>query len=150
MRTAARLLSLLFSGVFAGFLVCVLVVELSLRAANASVYTQVRLVELDHLDTLAAATLLPAILATALLVVVQARRQPGWWIPLTALGLLLAVFVLTLTVDLPINHDQASWNPTGPPADWNAVRDRWQIAHAVRTVAAVLAFTGLATAVARR
>jgi uncharacterized membrane protein len=149
MRTATRLLSLLFSGLFAGFLACVLVIELSLRAAGASVYTQVRLVELDHLDTLAAATLLPAILATAMLVV-QARRRPGWWIPLTALGLLLAVFVLTLTVNLPINHDQATWNPTGPPADWKAVRDRWQIAHAVRTVAAVLAFTGLTTAAARR
>jgi hypothetical protein len=27
-----------------------------------------------------------------------------------------------------------------PPADWARVRDRWQIAHAVRTVAIVLAF----------
>lgn len=149
MRFATRLLSLLFSGLFAGFLLCVLVLELSLRKASASVYTQVRLVELAHLDTLASVTLLPAILATGLLVV-QQRRRPGWWIPLTALGLLLLVFAISLAVNLPINHDQSLWKVNNPPTDWSAIRDRWQAAHAVRTVAALLAFVGLAASGTRR
>ena len=36
--------------------------------------------------------------------------------------------------------DQLGWDVKAPPADWASVRDRWQLAHAVRTCAAVLAF----------
>lgn len=149
MRTAARVLSLLFSGIFAGFLVCVLVVELSLRRADAHAYTQVRQVELDNLDTLASATLVPAILATILLVLLVPSWQ-GRWLPLTALGLFLVVFAVSVAVNVPINHDQATWSVAAPPSDWAGIRDRWQIAHVVRTAAAVLAFAGLTTAAARR
>jgi len=30
-----------------------------------------------------------------------------------------------------------------PPADWASVRDRWQLGHLVRTIAALLAFASL-------
>jgi hypothetical protein len=36
-----------------------------------------------------------------------------------------------------------------PPQDWADVRDRWQIAHLARTIAAVCAFIVLAAAVSR-
>ena len=64
----ARFTGLVFAGLFAGFLIGVLVLELSLRNFDGTVYTQVRLVELDSLDKLAIATLLPALLGTAVLV----------------------------------------------------------------------------------
>ncbi|WP_052763170.1 hypothetical protein [Jiangella alkaliphila] len=67
-------MSLLFAGLFAGFLLAVLVLETSLRAFDASVYTQVRQVELDRLDALASATLLPALAATVVLVVAERGR----------------------------------------------------------------------------
>jgi uncharacterized membrane protein len=51
-----------------------------------------------------------------------------------------AVFVCTLAINLPINGDQAGWSVQSPPGDWASVRDRWQVAHLVRTVAAVSAF----------
>ncbi|GAA2584309.1 DUF1772 domain-containing protein [Actinomadura fulvescens] len=137
----ARFVSVLFGGVFAGFLVAVLVLELSLRDYGGPVYAQVRQVELDSLDKLAAATLLPALVATALLAVVAFRaRERGRWRMLAALGALVLVFVLTLTVNLPINSEQNGWNVQAPPAGWAEDRDRWQLAHAVRTVAAVVAF----------
>jgi uncharacterized membrane protein len=133
--------SLLFAGLFAGFLVAVLVLELSLRKFEASVYAQVRLVELDSLDKLAVATLLPAMIATIAVIVpaVRARtRIPR--LPLTALVLLVLVFAVTLAVNLPINADQLSWNVQAPPADWASRRDQWQLAHALRTAAALAAF----------
>ncbi len=137
----AHFVSLLFGGLFAGFLVAVLVIELSLRSFDASVYTQVRLVELARLDDLAAATLIPALVATAFLVIFAAKRRGrAFWLTLTALMLLVAAFVTTLLVNVPINTEQLTWNVQAPPADWTSVRDRWQIAHAVRTGAAVLAF----------
>jgi hypothetical protein len=71
----------------------VLVLEASLRSFPASVYTQVRLVELAHLDDLATILLPSALLATATLVRVTIAR-PGRtrWLALTALVLLLVTF----------------------------------------------------------
>jgi uncharacterized membrane protein len=145
-----RFAGLLFGGLFAGFLVAVLVIELTLRRFDASVYTQVRHVELVRLDDLAAATLVPALVAAALLVIVAARRRGRTlWLALTALVLLVAVFVMSLLVNVPINTQQLAWSVQAPPADWASVRDRWQIAHAVRTAAALLAFGCLSAAAMR-
>lgn len=143
--SVARWTGLLFGGVFTGFLVCVLVLENSLRDYDGKIYAQVRQVELDSLDTLASATLIPTIIATAILVFAALKTKGrDLWLPLTALALLLLVLVLTLIVNLPINADQTDWNVTAPPSDWADVRDTWQTSHAVRTVAAILAFGLLA------
>ncbi len=137
----ARRLALLYSGFFAGFMITVLVVELSLRRYDASVYTQVRQVELVRLDTLAAVTLLPAIVMVAILLTGAIRqRTPASQLTTAALVLLLVVFVTTLAVNLPINRDQVNWLVESPPADWQDIRDRWQLAHAIRTLAAVVAY----------
>ncbi|WP_207946544.1 DUF1772 domain-containing protein [Actinomadura sp. 7K507] len=145
MTTYARFISLVFAGLFAGFLTGVLVLELSLRSFDSTVYTHVRLVELDALDKLAAATLLPALITTAVLAY-RTFRTNTRWLTVTALALLVVTFGLTLVVSVPINSDQLDWNPQSPPADWADTRDRWQIAHAVRTTAAVIAFAALAFA----
>ncbi|WP_235454200.1 DUF1772 domain-containing protein [Streptomyces olivochromogenes] len=140
----ARWASLFFSGVFAGFLVAVLVLELSLRGFDRHVYTQVRQVELDSLDKLAVVTLLPALITTALLVAFTFKaRGLTPWLTLVALTLLIGILALTLVINMPINADQLDWNVQAPPADWATVRDHWQIAHGVRTGAAVLAFGAL-------
>jgi uncharacterized membrane protein len=142
-----RFVSLLFGGLFTGFLLTVLVLESTLRTVDASTYTQVRQVELARLDDLAFATLVPTLIATAVLVFLAARnRQPVFWLMLTALLLLVTVFVTTLVFNVPINTDQLTWNVESPPADWAQVRARWQFAHTVRTGAAVLAFGCLSAA----
>jgi uncharacterized membrane protein len=138
---------LLFSGLLAGFLLAVLILEASLRRFPASVYTQVRQVELAHLDDLATVLLPAALLATATLVVVTIAR-PGRtrWLALTAFVLLLATFIISLLVSVPINTNQQGWSVVAPPSDWARVRDRWQIAHLVRTSTAVCAFITLVAA----
>jgi uncharacterized membrane protein len=142
-----RFVNLVFAGVFAGFLVAALVIELTLRNYGASVYIQVRHVELAHLDELASATLLPALMTTVVLTIIGLRaRGRGRLLTLSALVGLVVVLATTLAVNLPINHDQLSWNVHTPPPDWASVRDRWQIAHAVRTVAALAAFGCLSAA----
>jgi uncharacterized membrane protein len=144
MTRFVRSASLLFSGVFAGFLVCVLVLENSLRGFDAAVYTQTRLVELDSLDKLASATLIPAMITTVLLAI-RARGNDRR-VVLIAIALLVVVFATTFAINLPINSDQSAWSVQNPPSDWADVRDRWQVAHAIRTAAAVLAFGLLITA----
>jgi uncharacterized membrane protein len=135
-----RAAGILFAGLFAGFLVAVLVLELSLRSYDGAVYTQVRHVELDNLDKLASATLIPALILTALLVFFLARAKQSVRLPATALALMVLILGLTLIVNLPINSDQLDWKVQSPPSDWATVRDHWQLAHALRTVVAVLAF----------
>jgi hypothetical protein len=143
-----RFVSMLFGGTFAGFLVTVLVIESTLRSFDAAVYTQVRLIELAHLDQLASVTLIPAVIAAAALVFFAAKAKGRtFWLTLTALTLLLIVFVTSFVVNVPINTDQLTWSVHAPPTDWARVRDRWQIAHVVRTVAALLAFVILSAAV---
>jgi uncharacterized membrane protein len=141
LESVARVVSVVFGGIFTGFLITVLVFELSLRKFDSSVYTQVRQVELVRLDTLASATLLPTVGATIILLCIALKwNSPGLGMVSAALGLLLIVFVTTIVVNLPINSDQLDWSVSNPPADWADDRDRWQIAHAVRTVAAAAAF----------
>jgi hypothetical protein len=142
-----RAASLLFTGLFAGFLLGVLVLENSLRGYDASIYTQVRQVELDSLDTLASVTLIPALVSTLILAVLTIRAGGNdRWLLLAAAALLVVVFVTSLAVSLPINGDQADWSVQAPPSDWASVRDRWQLAHVVRTVSAVLALFSLIVA----
>ena len=84
------------------------------------------------------------------------ERQPGWRRlfrvrllgsrPASAAAFALAFAMLLIVFNLPINAEQSNWAVQAPPADWASVRDRWQIAHAVRTSAAVLAFGCLSTA----
>jgi hypothetical protein len=143
-----RAASLLFTGLFAGFLLGVLVLENSLRGYGAAVYTQVRQVELDSLDTLASVTLIPAIVTTVLLAL--RTRGNDRRLVLAALALLALVFVTSLAINLPINGDQAGWSVQSPPADWASIRDRWQLAHLIRTLAAILAFASLTAATLTR
>ncbi|MDT5084615.1 MAG: hypothetical protein QOJ61_1658, partial [Mycobacterium sp.] len=108
--------SVLFSGLFAGFLTTVFVLEASLRRFPAPVYTQVRLVELAHLNDLAAVLLPAALLATATLVLVTIGTPgPTRWLALTALGLLVATFIISALVSVPINTDQQGWSVLAPP-----------------------------------
>ena len=142
-----RAASLLFTGLFAGFLLGVLVLEKSLRGYDASIYTQVRQVELDSLDTLASVTLIPALVSTLVVAVLAIRaRGNDRWLLVAAFGLLVVVFVTSLAINLPINGDQADWSVQAPPSDWADVRDRWQLAHVLRTVSAVRAFCSLTVA----
>ncbi len=53
-------------------------------------------------------------------------------------------------VNAPINLNQFDRNAQASPADWAGVRDRWQIAHAVRTAFCVIALGCLGVAIIDR
>ncbi|WP_280273450.1 DUF1772 domain-containing protein [Nocardia wallacei] len=136
--------SLVSIGLFAGFMVTVLVLELSMRSADGVVYTHIRQIELIGLDVLAGLTLLPAMAATIVVVISRLPlRGATRWLPVVALLLMVGVLSISAIVNLPINADQRMWVAASPPVDWEAVRDQWQLAHVVRTVLAVAAFGGL-------
>jgi hypothetical protein len=125
-----RYVSLLGCGMLAGVAVTVLVLELALRRLNGREYASVAVAMLViHARMAHSITLRPAVIA---------------------LALLLLALLVSLAVNGPINVQQLSWNVQAPPADWARIRDRWQIAHAVRTLAIVLAFGHLSAAILDR
>ncbi|MFP3466754.1 anthrone oxygenase family protein [Leifsonia sp. SIMBA_070] len=142
--TILRALSLLFTGLFAGFLLGILVLELSLRGFSGTVYIQTQQVALVAIPALASVLLLPAIVTTGLVVVMTLRRRGrAFWLTAVALLLLIAALLVTLIVNVPINLAEGAWSVTSPPTDWAARRDLWQVGHVVRTGAALLAFGAL-------
>ena len=70
----------------------------------------------------------------------------GWWLALSAAGLLVGSVVYTLVVLLPINNRVAGWNPAAPPQGWEADRRRWDFHHRVRVLVVIAAATLLAAA----
>lgn len=140
-QTTSAYCAVVLSGLFAGFLLTVLVLEGSVRSEGAAVYTQVRLIELKHLDDLASALLLPGLVAISVLILTSFRRGTArrWW-AVAALLLLLATLVISVSISVPINTMQQEWSVALPPTNWADVRDRWQLAHLARTTTAGLAF----------
>nr|WP_227985235.1 anthrone oxygenase family protein [Nocardia spumae] len=130
-----------FAGLYAGVLLTLMVLEAELRRFDGSVYTRVAQVNLIGIPWLAGATLIPATLCAAVLVIVTIRR-PGrarWWAS-SALLLLLTVFIISSAVNVQITAAEGRWDLLSPPPDWAVQRDHWQIAHAIRTAASVAAF----------
>jgi uncharacterized membrane protein len=55
-----------------------------------------------------------------------------------ALVLLIAALAITLSVNVPIDGQIAGWTPGTLPADWQAIRDRWEFYHGLRTFLSVV------------
>jgi uncharacterized membrane protein len=142
-----RYVSLLGCGMLAGVAVTVLVLELALRRLNGQEYARVRQAEFAFFTPFIGAVFLPTLVAVAMLVI-HARKTHSITLrpAVIALALLLLALLLSLAVNGPINVT-AELECAGSPADWARIRDRWQIAHAVRTLAIVLALGYLSAAI---
>jgi hypothetical protein len=139
------------AGLFAGGALAVLILELALRRLDGPAYVQVRQAEHDYFPWYIGVLLVPTYAATLLLVILARKAGSRALRPAAAALVLLALaLVVSFAVNAPINLAQINWNAQAPPADWASVRDRWQVAHAVRTVLCVLALGCLATAVIDR
>jgi uncharacterized membrane protein len=143
--TVARRASVLAGGVLAGVALTVLVLELALRRLDGPRYVEVRHAEFGWFTGFIGIVFVPTLVAVAAFAVL-ARRRGGSRPVAAALVLLLAAVVVTVVVNGPINVEQLAWDAQAPPADWADVRDRWQLAHAVRTAAIVAALCCLVAA----
>jgi Domain of unknown function (DUF1772) len=144
-------LCLLGCGMLAGIAAIVLVLELALRGLNGQEYVRVRQAEFAYFTPFIGAVLLLTLVALAMLVIYARKlHDPALRPAVIALILLLLALLTSLVVNGPINVEQLSWNVQTPPTNWAQVRDRWQIAHAVRSVAIVIAFGYLTVAILDR
>ncbi|MET9046653.1 anthrone oxygenase family protein [Streptomyces sp. NPDC004362] len=146
-----RYTSLLCCAILSGVAVTVLFLELALRQLTGPAYIRVRQVEFGFFTWYIGAVTVPTLVAVVMLVLHARRAHSAVLRPsVVALVLLLLALLVTLVVNGPVNVEESGWNALTPPADWARVRDRWQIDHAVRTVAIVLALGFLGVAVPDR
>jgi|SRR5688572_6763950 len=52
----------------------------------------------------------------------------------------VTVFILTISVNVPINNVMMTWNRMEPPANMREIWAQWESVHFVRTLVAVIAF----------
>jgi hypothetical protein len=45
--------------------------------------------------------------------------------------------IVTLAVNVPIDNQIDQWTLASLPADWSAIRDRWEFFHTLRTFVAL-------------
>jgi uncharacterized membrane protein YcfT len=65
---------------------------------------------------------------------------------LAGVSCLLIALVITVVVHFAINAEITTWRPAAPPVEWQEVRGRWLVAHAVRTALTLAGFALLVAA----
>jgi uncharacterized membrane protein len=112
---------------------------------------------IENLGTIMAVLMISAVVIGLIAVVLlfRSRSTPAAWLAAIGLLLMIAVMVITLAVEVPIDNLIATWTEATLPADWQEIRARWSAFHTVRTFLALGAVAaavgaGLATRTAAR
>jgi hypothetical protein len=61
------------------------------------------------------------------------KKSAGFYFNVTACLLIIIALLITLLVEVPINNQIKTWTTSMVPADWEAIRARWNVFHAART-----------------
>ena len=88
------------------------------------------------------AILLPLALLSALLTLALlwpgGRTAAFWWLA-TGLLLMIAALVITLAIEVPIDHQIQDWTVATLPDDWRSIQSRWELWHTIRSFASIAA-----------
>jgi uncharacterized membrane protein len=138
----ARFFNLFLTGLLAGLLVGIVFVELAFLDLSASVYTAVEQPKHRVFEPIMP-VFMTLVIVSGILVLLLMRQRRTLPFVLALVGVLCTIVVVisTLLVNVAINSEIINvWSAQNPPADWEQVRDRWNVWHAFRTVLAVVAF----------
>jgi len=142
----AQLVSVFFTGLFTGLMFTfIVVIQRMLAPLSASDYTRTMQSLIHGADD---PPIVPAVVVIGMVAPLvtlvklrHARRSTVW--KLTFWGWLIfvvGVFGITIGINAPINNQIVKWPVQSPPADWMALRDRWNGLNWIRTPASGLSF----------
>jgi uncharacterized membrane protein len=78
--------------------------------------------------------LMPLSLISALvLIFILPKTSSAFLLALVGLVLMVCALLATLLVEVPIDNQIKVWTVATLPSDWEAIRDRWEFYHAIRT-----------------
>ena len=86
------------------------------------------------------AILMPvALLSSLVMTALSWKRSTGFALSLAGLVLMISALVITLAIEVPIDNQIKVWTVTTLPSDWQALRDRWEFYHGLRTFVSIAA-----------
>jgi uncharacterized membrane protein len=68
------------------------------------------------------------------------KKSSGFYFCVTAFILIVITLLITLFILVPIDNQIKVWAASNMPADWVAIRTRWQFFHTVRTITSLASF----------
>jgi uncharacterized membrane protein len=86
-----------------------------------------------------------ALVSAVVMLVLQPRGSKAFALAVAGFLLMVCALLVTLGVEVPIDNRIKEWTVTTLPSDWQAIRDRWELYHTVRTFVSIAAL-GLVTA----
>ena len=104
---------------------------------------------IENLGTIMAVLMISAVVIglVVVLLLFRSRSPIAAWLAVAALLLMIAVLVITVAVEVPIDNMIATWTDATLPQDWQDIRARWAAFHTLRTfvsLGAVAAAVGAA------
>ena len=82
-------------------------------------------------------TVILSLLSCAASAFLARRERPGFYLLVAATGSVLAVALITVFGNIPINNQIKTWSITAPPASWVERSAQWWQFQTMRTIAAV-------------
>ena len=94
---------------------------------------------IENLAVIMAVLMISAVVIglVAVVLLFRSRSTVAAWLAAIGLVLMIAVLVITLAVEVPIDNLIATWTEATLPADWQEIRARWSIFHTLRTFASL-------------
>jgi hypothetical protein len=101
-----------------------------------------------NLATVMAVLMIAAVVVglAAVVLLFRARCTTAGWLSLVGLLLMIAVLVITLAVEVPIDNLINTWTEATLPPDWMEIRARWAAFHTLRTFVSLGAVTAAVVA----
>jgi hypothetical protein len=104
---------------------------------------------IENLGTIMAVLMISAVVIglVAVVLLFRSRSTVAAWLAAIGWLLMIAVMVITLAVEVPIDRMIETWTEATLPADWKEIRARWSAFHTLRTflsLGAVAAAVGAA------
>lgn len=113
----------------------------SMASLSAQTFVEVGHAMIGNLGTIMALLMPAAILSTLPVLYLQYRRRPkAFYTTLAGMMFFVAALAITLAVEVPLDNQFSQWTLSTLPADWQQLRDRWELFHVIRSWFAVIGF----------
>jgi uncharacterized membrane protein len=70
----------------------------------------------------------------------QQKSSIDFYLIVSAFVLLVAALIITVDIEVPIDNQIKQWTAETTPSNWEAIRDRWEFYHTVRTFISITSF----------
>ena len=78
------------------------------------------------------------------------KRAAYFYCLLVTLLLFVVVLIITVAIEVPMDNKIKTWEVSTIPAEWTAIRDRWEYYHTMRTFVSLGAMAFFITAIMNR